>query len=306
MVTTHTRPDGDALGCQLAIAEAIRALGKRVHCVIPSPMPPRYQFLDPDQLVTTFALDGPWSDVEGVLVVDTGTFNQLPGVGDWIRTSSARKFVIDHHKTQDDLGGDRLVDTSAEACGRLVFEAIDALGVTMTPTMAQWLFAAVATDTGWFRHSNTTPDTFALASELMAAGARPSVLFEQIYELTTPGRLKLRGIALERLRTSEDGRVAWTEIHVGDFAATGSVPMDTEDLINDPRSLAGVDVALVFIEQRDGQVKVSFRSKTADVARLAEQFGGGGHIRAAGATLAGPLDAARDRVVAAALQALTS
>ncbi|MBX7106259.1 MAG: bifunctional oligoribonuclease/PAP phosphatase NrnA [Gemmataceae bacterium] len=305
-ITTHTRPDGDALGCQLGLAAALESLGKSVHCVICSPMPPRYDFLDARKQVVTYAGPEPWGACDAIVVVDTGTFNQLPGIADFIRGSSAAKFVIDHHQTQDDLGGDRLVDTTAEACGRLIYEAVLALGVPLTPAISQLLFAAVATDTGWFRHTNTTPDTFALASELMAHGANPSDLFEKIYETTTPGRLKLRGVALGRLQSTPDGAVAWTEIAVGDFAATGSVPMDTEDLINDPRSLPGCQIALAFIEQRDGQVKVSFRSKApADVSKLAETFGGGGHARAAGATVPGPLAAARDRVVDAAVRVLS-
>jgi phosphoesterase RecJ-like protein len=306
LVTTHTRPDGDALGSQLALAACLRSLGKFVVCAVAGTVPPRYRFFDPDGAIVEFPHSGPTlPPVEAAVIVDTGTFNQLAALADPIRRMAGRTFVIDHHQTQDDLGGERLVDTSAESCGRLVREAIAALEAPLTPDMAHVLFAALATDTGWFRHTNVSPATFLLAAELMAAGARPNELFEKIYETTTLGRLRLRGQALQRLQTTPDGRIAWIEVLRSDFEATGSVPMDTEDLINDPRSLPECQIALALIEQHDGQVKVSFRSRAPyDVARLAETFGGGGHARAAGATVPGPMPVARDRVVHAATELL--
>ena len=306
LVTTHTRPDGDALGSQLAMAEALEALGKKVARVIPSRLPPRYEILDPQRHIMAFG--GPTDylrQCDAILVVDTGTWNQLAGVADFIRHSPAEKFVIDHHQTQDNLGGGRVVDASSESCGRLAWEAIRALGVTITPTMANHLFMAVATDTGWFRHTNTSAATMTLAAELIQAGAQPTELYEWIYETNTKPRLALRGRSLSRLATTANDRIAWSEIYSQDYADTGAIPLDTEDLINDPRSLAGTVIALLFIEQPDGQIKISFRSKEpVDVAKLAEQFGGGGHQRAAGATLDGPLPAARDKVLAAAKAAL--
>jgi bifunctional oligoribonuclease and PAP phosphatase NrnA len=302
LVTTHTRPDGDALGSQLAVAEALESLGKKAVRVIPSRLPPRYEFLDPNRHIMAYG--GPTDylrQCDAILVVDTGTWNQLAGVADFIRGSSAEKFVIDHHQTQDELGGGRFVDTNSESCGRLTWEAICALGVVVTPTMANYLFMAVATDTGWFRHTNTSAATMTLAAELISCGAKPTELYEWIYETNTKPRLALRGRSLSRLATSDNDRVAWSEIYAKDYADTGAIPLDTEDLINDPRSLAGNIIALLFIEQPDGQIKISFRSKEpVDVAKLAEQFGGGGHKRAAGATLPGPLPAARDKVLAAA------
>lgn len=305
-ITTHTRPDGDALGSQLAMAEALESLGKTAARVIASRLPPRYEFLDPNRRIMAFG--GPTDylkQCDAILVVDTGTWNQLADVAEFIRNSPAEKFVIDHHQTQDDLGGGRIVNTSSESCGRLVWEAIRALGVKPTPSMAHQIFMAVSTDTGWFRHTNTSAATMTLAAELIQAGARPTELYEWIYETNTKPRLALRGRSLSRLTTTEDDRIAWSEIYSNDYADTGAIPLDTEDLINDPRSLAGNMVALLFIEQPDGQIKISFRSREpVDVAKLAEQFGGGGHQRAAGATLKGPLPAARDKVLAAAKLAL--
>lgn len=308
LVTTHTRPDGDALGSQLALAEALESLGKKVERVIPSRMPPRYEFMDPIKRVVAFVPPaGPHlKDCDAIVVVDTGTWNQLASLADFVRASSAETFVIDHHQTQDDLRGGRHVDTSSESCGRLVYQAIAALNVPISPTMADNLFIAVATDTGWFRHSNTVSATMALAGELIAAGAKPTSSFERIYECNSLGRLRLMGLALDRLQVRANGQLAWTEVYVPDYDATGAIPPDTEDLINYPRSIAGVEIAVMLIEQREGGVKVSFRSQSrVDVAKLAEKFSGGGHKRAAGATISGTMAEVRDRVLQEAERCLT-
>ncbi|MBY0459054.1 MAG: bifunctional oligoribonuclease/PAP phosphatase NrnA, partial [Gemmataceae bacterium] len=192
------------------------------------------------------------------------------------------------------------VDVSAEATGRLAYEIIRALGAPLTRTSAHHLFMAVATDTGWFRHPNATAETFTLCGELVAAGADPTVLYEQLYEAATLARFKLTAVALEKLATRAGGKIAFTEVTLADYDKTAAVPGDTEDLINYPRSVEGVEIALVFIEQPGGGTKVSFRSRAADVSKLAERFGGGGHKLASGARVTKPLPDAREEVLAAA------
>src|SRR5262249_27860181 len=187
------------------------------------------------------------------------------------------------------------------------YEAIVALGVPLPAAAANHLFVALAMDTGWFRHANTTPATFALAENLVRAGAEPTRLYELLFEQNTLPRLKLVGLVLDRLQVVEDGRVAFSEIHRGDYQATGAVPQDTEDLVNYTRSVAGVQVGLFFMEQPRGGVKVSFRARAGvDVARVAEQFGGGGHRLASGAVLDLPLDQAGARVFEAVRAALNA
>jgi len=213
--------------------------------------------------------------------------------------------VIDHHLTQDDLGGLRLVDCSAEATGRLVHEAITALGGPLTPESAHGLFVALAMDTGWFRHNNTTPATYELASRLVKAGARPTAAYEMLFEQNTLGRLKLTALMLGRMQVVCGGRVCFSEVHRSDYAATGAIPQESEDLINYTRTVAGVEVGLFFLEQPRGGIKVSLRSRPGvDVARIAETFGGGGHRQASGAVLETTLDDARNRVLAAVAAAL--
>ena len=306
LITTHVRPDGDGLGSALGLAEVLEKQGKKVRLVVASTFPPRYDFLDPEKRIERFTLPGDsWRDAEAVLILDTGTWNQLGDFGTFLKTLSAPKLVIDHHLSQDDLGAVRLVDTGAEATGRLVFEAIGALGAQLPERAANRLFVAVAMDTGWFRHANTSAATFALAEKLVAAGARPTELYEHLFEATTLPRLKLMGLVLERMQVVEGGRVAYTEIRRGDYEATGAVPQDTEDLVNFTRSLGGVEVGLFFMEQPAGGVKVSFRARDkVDVAKVAAQFGGGGHRLASGATLHEDLAQARKRVLEAVHKAL--
>ena len=308
LLMTHIRPDADGLGSQLALHDALTAMGKKSRVVIASKLPPRYQFLDPARsTVEQFTPETAdrFRDCGAVIVLDTGTWGQLGEFGPFLRSLTVPKAVVDHHRTQDDLGGLQLVDVSAEATGRMTWELIRALGVPLSPAAAHHLFMALALDTGWFRHKNTTAATFALAEELVTAGANPPPLYEQLFECAPVARLRLVGVALERLQTRADGHICYTEVFLHDYADTGAVPGDTEDLINYPRSVDGVEVAVIFIEQPEGGTKISFRSRArVDVSRLAERFGGGGHKLAAGARDDRDLPTVREAVLAAVEAAL--
>jgi phosphoesterase RecJ-like protein len=306
VLTTHVRPDGDGLGSMIALADALEAGGKSVQMTVASALPPRYDFLDPGHRVQRFRPPGEeYRQGRAVVVLDTGTWNQLGDFGVFLREFPSDRVVIDHHLTQDDLGALRLVDASAEATGRLVFEAITALGGLVRPAAAQALFVALAMDTGWFRHSNTGPATFELAAKLVLAGAQPTAAYDALFERNTLARMRLTGIVLERLHVSHGGKICHTEIRQGDYEATGAQPQDSEDLINYTRGIIGVEVGLFFMEQPRGGVKVSFRSRErVDVARLAEKFGGGGHRLASGAILNASLDEARALVLKAVADAL--
>jgi phosphoesterase RecJ-like protein len=305
LLMTHIRPDADGLGAQLALYEALLKLGKKPRVAIASKLPPRYEFLDPERTVIEDFKPAAFTDCDSILILDTGTRNQLGDFADWLQASPLPRAVVDHHRTQDDLGGLRFVDTSSESTGRLAYEIVQALGVSLTSTMANHLFMALATDTGWFRHPNTTPETFSLAAVLTNAGANPTWLYELLYEAAPLARLRLFGVGLERLQIRSNGKIAFTEIYLADYPATGAVPGDTEDLINFPRSIAGVEVAVVFIEQVDGGTKISLRARSrVDVSRIAERFGGGGHRLASGARTSTPLAETREAVLAAVERAL--
>lgn len=301
LLMTHVRPDADGLGSQIALADALEALGKQVRITIASRLPPRYEFLDRKRtLIQDFRLPGEeFRDVDCVIVMDTGTWNQLGEFGPFLKTLNCEKAVVDHHRTQDDLGAVPFIDVTAEATGRLTFEILRALDVSISPRAAHHMFMALALDTGWFRHSNTTAASFALADELVRLGANPTPLYEQLFECAPLARLKLVGTALQRLTLRVEGKIAFTEVYLDDYSATGAVPGDTEDLINYPRAIDGVEVAMLFIEQPEGGTKVSFRSRSrVDVSRIAEQFGGGGHKLASGTQVMDTLANVRDRVLA--------
>jgi len=308
VVVTHVRPDCDALGSSLALGSLLERMGKQVLLVGPFDVPPGFRFLDPDGLFRRFGRDVQPPELEQadlVVIVDTSAWAQLGEAAQWIRTTRMPKIVLDHHLSSEDLGAEEFKDPTAEATGRLVYELACRWGIPLDRMSAVQLFAAVATDTGWFRFSSTRADTYRLAAALADAGAVPDRLYQQLYENDTIGRLRLTGQVLTRAETDLNGRLIYSWIERSDFGTTGALPSDTEDLINMLMTVAGVEVALMFIELVSGGLKVSFRSRThLDCSQLAGLFGGGGHRQAAGAYLADPLPIARQKVLDAVRAAM--
>ena len=309
LVTTHVRPDGDALGSEVGMVGLLRQKGKDVRVVNASRTPPRYDFLDPSG--TLFEHYGSQTtpedleDREAVIILDLSAWSQLGEVAEFVRGFDGPRVVVDHHVSQDDLGAIYLKDTSAEATGTLVVRAAHALGVPFTPEMATGLLTAIAMDTGWFRHPNTKPGTLLTAAELIDSGARIEEIYRLLFERNTLGRLKMLGETLASLRTDLDGRIAYAVVTREDFERTGAIPQDTEDLVDYTVSVDGVEVGLLFIEQARGGIKMSARSrKGLDCAKLLAQFGGGGHKAAAGATLPDPLSEQLPRILQAVREAL--
>ena len=308
LLTGHVRPDCDVLGSQLGLAGLLDALGKDVWIVNDDPVPPRFAFIDPDRRIRTlgsFSDPQPFADREVVVVLDTSSWAQLGAMADVVRSFGERVVVIDHHLSGDDMPGLVLKNTSAEACGRLVAESADALGVPLAPPVARPLFCAIATDTGWFRYRSVSAVTYRLAGRLIEAGADPASIYRDLYQQDTLARIRLRGVILERVTTEMEGRLIYTWVHHSDFERLGAVRSDTEDVINETLAVAGTEVAAIFIEQSDGRIKVSLRSRNGiDCSAIARAFGGGGHQAAAGASLDGPLDAARSRLLDAVKRAM--
>lgn len=308
LLTSHVRPDCDALGSELAMAAILEGLGKDVLVVNGFTTPPNLRFLDPKRKLKQLGTDVSVDQLDSydvLMVLDTTAWAQLGGMGEVIRTSGATKIVLDHHVSEDDLGAELFKDTSAEATGRLVIEAADELGVEITPEVARALFVAMATDTGWFRFSSTSGATLRLAARLVDAGAVPDQLYQELYEDDTLARLQLIGRTMARARTELDGRLIHTYIELSDFAATRAHPADSEDMINMTLSVAGTEAAVTLVEQKTGGMKISFRSRgDLDCSRVAEQFGGGGHKKAAGAFLDEPLKSAQSKVLDAVRKAM--
>ncbi|WP_435007390.1 DHH family phosphoesterase [Tundrisphaera lichenicola] len=309
LVTTHVRPDGDALGSEVGMVGLLRQKGKDVRVVNASPTPPRYDFLDPDGTLFehygTQVKAADLADREAVVILDLSAWSQLGDMAEFVRGFPGSRLVIDHHVSQDDMGATFLKDTKAEATGTLVAQAVNALGLKFTPEMSTGLLTAIAMDTGWFRHPNTRPQTLRTSAELIESGARIEEIYRLLFERNTLGRLRMLGEALASLRTDLGGRVAYAVVTRDDFERTGAIPQDTEDLVDYTVSVVGVEVGLLFIEQAKGGIKVSARSRNGlDCARLVGQFGGGGHKAAAGAMLPDPISETVPRVLEAVRKAL--
>jgi phosphoesterase RecJ-like protein len=301
LLTSHVRPDCDGLGSEVAMAAILERLGKDVLVVNPFAVPRNYQFLDPQRKLKELGTDVSADQLgcyEVLIVLDTTAWAQLGAMADVIRLTRAKRVVIDHHISENDLGAELFKDIRAEATGRLVIEAADQLGVELSPEIARAAFVALATDTGWFRFASTTSETLRLVARLVDAGAVPDQLYQQLYENETLARLQLIGRTMTRTRTELDGRLIYTWIERADFEATGAVPQDSEDVVNMTLAVGGTEAAVILVEQTGGGFKVSFRSRCAlDCSRVAERFGGGGHKAAAGAFLNEPLDSARRKVL---------
>ncbi|MCO6045667.1 DHHA1 domain-containing protein [Aeoliella sp. ICT_H6.2] len=304
VLTTHQRPDCDALGSEIAMAAALESLGKTVRIVNADGVPPHIAFMDPHNRVEVLG-EGVLpsailaADIDVIMVLDTSAWQQLATMGDVLRESSAKKVVIDHHVGGDDLGAEVFKDDSAEANGRLVLEAIEALGVSLNEEMARVLFAAIATDTGWFRFASVGAVTYAAVEKLVAAGASPATIFGHLYEQNTLARVLLHGHILQDIVVEPGGHLAHAAATLEDFAETGADPSDSEDIVNRLLTIAGVEVAALFVALEGQLTKVSLRSRgDADVRAVAEVFGGGGHRAAAGLRVAESVEKTRELVVA--------
>jgi phosphoesterase RecJ-like protein len=310
LLTTHVRPDCDALGSCLGMAGVLEKLGKKVRIVNGQATPPNLKFIDPSQRIEGLGVNVQpsellASDFEVLMVLDTSAWAQLGSMAEIVRGTRAKKIVLDHHQSSDDLGAEDFRDTHAEATGRLVVEAAEQLGVAITAELARPLFCALATDTGWFRFASITGDTYRFAARLVDAGAKPSELYHDLYETNTLARTKLIGRILSRVESDLDGKIVYTAAMLEDFHATGALPTDTEDVINLTLAVGTAKVAMIMVEQKSGEFKVSFRSRcSVDCSKLAERFGGGGHKAAAGAHVQGPFDVAREKLLTAIRAAL--
>jgi phosphoesterase RecJ-like protein len=309
LLTSHVRPDCDALGSELGMARILEGLGKQVTIVNAQAAPPNLQFIDPQNKLKVLGCDVSLEQAQSaevLMVLDTSAWAQLGSMAEAVRGAKGRKLVLDHHVSQDDLGAELFKNTQAEATGRLVFEAAGQLGVKLTPEIATPLYAAIATDTGWFRFASTTGDTYRVTGALVDAGARPDWIYNALYEQDSLARMKLIGRILARAECELGGRFIHTAVLREDFAATGALPSDTEDVINMTLEVGGTQVAAILVEQPAGGFKISFRSRwpQVDCSKLAESFGGGGHKAAAGAFVPGSLAEAQPKVLDAVRAAM--
>ena len=244
--------------------------------------------------------------IDLLVVLDISDVRRLGALADAVRALRVPRIVIDHHIPTDEPAGDLvLADTAACATGELVFDLAAVLGLALTVPVAKALYAAILTDTGGFRFSNTTPRSHAIAAQLLAAGVDPEEMYQRIYASAPLGRMRLLGEALNTLEHDRAHGLTWVTVPAGALERHELRSEDLDGIVEHARAVAGTRMAIFFRDLGHGKVKLSFRSTgDVDVNRFARLFGGGGHARAAGALLAGSMDEVRERVVGAAREYL--
>jgi len=279
-----------------------------------SPLPDWYKFLfdvQPPILGNDITKEqlhaGHYDDCDLIIIVDTNSYVQLPGFDEWLKATSIPVLVIDHHVTGDRLGTVEVIDTEAAAAGEIVYDLLNFAGWPITPTVAEALFVALSTDTGWFKFGNADSRIFKSAASLIDAGARPAEVYRKLYQCVTPARMRLMLRMLNGMQLLHDGQIAVQHIMRKDFDETGATGQDTENLIDECQKIGTVEVAVLLVELADGGFRCSIRSKgKVDVQKIAISYGGGGHTMASGVTLPEPLDKAISMIVEPAIKQLES
>jgi bifunctional oligoribonuclease and PAP phosphatase NrnA len=292
VITSHARPDGDAIGSQLAMAYALRQLGKDVQLVDKDPTPPQFQWLPGvREIQVSPTVHGQF---DAAIVMECGDLSRT-GVDGF-----EKYFVIniDHHPGNRNFGAINWFDERAAACGEMVFDLIAALGVRLTPEIATHIYVTILTDTGGFHFSHITPHTFEICRLCTEAGAQPEAIARAVYDNSTRGRLQLMGAVLHNLEFESNGRAAFAALTLELLERTGATHEDSDGLINLPLTVKEIQAVAFFKEIAPESFRISMRSKgDIDVNRVANVFGGGGHKNAAGCTLNGPYAEVRRKIV---------
>jgi len=292
VVTSHVRPDGDAMGSCVALALALSAVGKRARVVMRDRLPAQFMGF-PGVNDITCAEEIP-DDESTVVVLECGDLERT-GLGGLDRHPVIN---IDHHPGNTGFGAVQWFDGAAVACGEMVYAIMRDLGIPLTSAMATHLYVAIVTDTGSFRYPGVSPRTFDICARLVEAGADPVAIARDLYDGSTLGRLRLQGAVLNTLEIHDSGTIASLTINHATIAATGATPEETDGLINLPLSVKQINAVALFKEGNPGEYRVSLRSKgVTDVGRIARDFGGGGHRNASGCTLGGSLEEVRERIL---------
>jgi len=285
VLSSHARPDGDSIGSQLAMAYALKVIGKEATLVNADPAPaPLQQFPGVSDITIAPDVTG---DFDAAIIMECGDLTRTGVKG-------LEKFFvinIDHHPGNGAYGQINWFDASAAACGEMVFDLVRALGVPLTLEIATHIYVAILTDTGSFHYSSISPRTFEISKQCLEAGVDPVGVARNVYDSNNMGRLKLFGAVLSAMQIDQTGRIAIVYLDHEMARAAGGTYEDTEGLINLPLTVKEIQ-AVVFFKQSEGEeYRVSLRSKgEIDIGAVAKQFGGGGHKNAAGCTVTGPID----------------
>lgn len=311
LITGHVMPDGDSIGSMLAIGLALERQGREVSFALPGPVPTVYSFLPGADRIKVNPPPAELCNGAGfdlVLIMDTSVPERLGEFGDAVQTlreSGSTTVLIDHHVSAVPFGDVNYIDPGVAAAGEIVYDLLKLLGWEIDKDIADCLYVTVATDTGGFRFETTTAATHRRVAEFIEAGVNVREISLRIFEEKPLKSIRAVEAALSTLELSPCGRAAWMTMDLNEAKRLEIEDEHTDGVVNYGRSIQGVEVALFFREVEAGRVKVSFRSKKyVDVSRLALQFGGGGHPRAAGALVEGSIDQVRQTVVGASLAAL--
>ncbi|HEX9754468.1 MAG TPA: DHH family phosphoesterase [Gemmatimonadales bacterium] len=307
-LTSHVNPDGDGIGSEIALVHILRALGKEPSIANPTPTPGRFEFLFRDLP----GIDRSTEAVKAIrradliVVLDIADTGRLGHLGPAVVERGVPVICVDHHASPGTLPpGPRYVDPRAAATGELVYELAVANEWPLLVPTARALYVALLTDTGGFRFSNTHPRTLRIAADLLETGIDPESIYLDVYANAPEGRPRLLAETLETLVVEPELGLAWVTVPPGAMERHGLTPDDLEGVVEFPRAIAGVRMAILFRELSQGRVKVSLRSVgDVDVARFAHALGGGGHAKAAGVAVPGTLAQVQTQILRAAREYL--
>lgn len=298
LVTSHVRPDGDAVASVLALGLALQTKGKQVQMVLSDSAPPEFSHLKGIEQIVRIG-EGP---VDLVVAVDAAAQDRC---GDALSKFPNVDINIDHHITNTQFGAINLIDPAAVATCAVLAENFPALGLEVSPAVLDALLTGILTDTLGFRTSNMNPKAMRIAADLMEKGADLPALYERALLRRSFTAMRYWGAGLGTLQ--RDGALVWASLSLADRNAVGYPGNDDAELVNNISMIEGADITVLFVQQNDKQVKISWRSQGGhDVARIAAEFSGGGHQAAAGAVVLGSLDEVQARVLAATRAAMSA
>jgi phosphoesterase RecJ-like protein len=305
LVVSHVDPDGDAAGSTCAVGCILEQCGKRFTLINDGEIPRKFSHLHGYDRVLDLKRERPQAKFRHIISVDCADFARFGAVSE-LFDEEYELLNIDHHSTNDRFGTVNVVKPDAAATAEILYDLIRTMGLPWTKENAECVYTGLLTDTGGFRYSNTTPKVMRIASELLEHGVEGAKLAQALLETVSYAHILLLKRALATLAFTEDRRIAWMVVEQRDLAAAGAKMSELDGLVNYPRNIEGVDIGILFKEVRENEYKISLRSgKHADVSAVAQRLGGGGHVRAAGVTVAGTREEVIARVLEAARAELT-
>lgn len=298
-ITTHVRPDGDGIGSSLGLCWLLRSLGKEAEVVLRDDIPPSYKQLPgAEEVKKVSAVNGKY---DAVFVIECSDL-QRPGIGNLENQVTVN---IDHHATSAHFGTINWIDATASAAGEMIYNLCKAIGGRVSKEIAECVYLALITDTGSFHYSNTTDRTLKVASELVKAGAKPSVISEVVYNSYSWSRIELMRQVLDTVKRDATGRIAWMRHSLEMTEKAGAVDGDNNGFVNMPLAAKDVVAVCYMREVQPGAYRVSLRSKDGlNVAKIAEKFGGGGHRNASGCRVTGDWNEREKELVSALEEAV--